>query len=251
MGRANETKIGIDGKVRKAVINSGAMILMMSKGYCEEHGYEVQPLDLLVPIEGSRGADVPYLGYVEVRVHNPGIHSFDQDILMLISHTTTHYHQRVPIQVGSYIIDEVTNCLSEDELQSLSQSWKLAYVSTIISKAALISDLEFDLEQVKGKVVTSKKVKIPAFQTMIVKGLTKVTGHQKHIHVLVEPSPKCTSVFVPRNTSELRPGGSIVTVGLRNLSEKDITLESCTEIGTVTTANIVPSVQVGNEQNMD
>ena len=44
------------------------MISMMSKGYCDEHGYEIQPLDWLVPIEGSGGADVPYLGYVEVRM---------------------------------------------------------------------------------------------------------------------------------------------------------------------------------------
>ena len=51
---------------------------------------------------------------------------------MLISLTTTHYHAWVPIQVGSQIIDQVTNCITEDELQPLSQSWKLAYVSTII-----------------------------------------------------------------------------------------------------------------------
>ena len=44
---------------------------------------------------------------------------------MLISHTTTHYHIRVPIQVGSQIIDQVTNCITEEESQSLSQSWKL------------------------------------------------------------------------------------------------------------------------------
>ena len=161
LGRANETKIKLDGIISKVLIDSSAMILMMSKGYCDEHGYEIQPLDYLVPIEGSGGADVPYLGYVEVRMCIPGIHSFDQNVLMLMSHTTTHYHQRVPIQVGSRIIDQVTSCISEDELQSLSQSWKLAYVSTIISKSALISDLEFDLGQVKGHVVTSKKVKIP------------------------------------------------------------------------------------------
>ena len=41
---------------------------MMSKGYCDEHGYEIQSLDRLVPIEGSGGADVPYLGYLEVRM---------------------------------------------------------------------------------------------------------------------------------------------------------------------------------------
>ena len=111
LDRANETEIKIDGIISKALIDSGAMISMMSKGYCDEHGYEIQPLDHLVPIEGSGGADVPYLGYVEVRMHILGIHSFDQDVLMLVSHATTHYHQRVPIQVDSHLIDQVTNCL--------------------------------------------------------------------------------------------------------------------------------------------
>ena len=110
------------------------MISVMSKGYCDEHRYEIQPFNRLVPIEGSGGADVPYLGYVEVRMHIPGISSFNQDVHMLISHTTTCYHRRIPIQVGSCIIDQVTNCIIEKELQSLFQSWKLAYVSTIISK---------------------------------------------------------------------------------------------------------------------
>ena len=68
LGRANESEIKIYGKINKALIDSGAMILMMSKGYCEEHRYEIQPLDWLVPVEGSVAAHVPYLGYVEVRM---------------------------------------------------------------------------------------------------------------------------------------------------------------------------------------
>ena len=130
----------------------------------------------MVPIEGSGGADVSYLGYIEVRMQILGIRSFDQDVLMLISHTTTHYHRRVPIQVGSWIIDQVTNCITEEELQSFSQSWKLAYMSIFISKSSEVSDQEFDLDEVKGKVVTTKKVIVPAFQTVIPRGLTKVTG---------------------------------------------------------------------------
>ena len=55
LGRANEPKIEIDGKISKALIDSGAMISMMSKGYCDEHRYEIQPLDWLVLIEGSGG----------------------------------------------------------------------------------------------------------------------------------------------------------------------------------------------------
>ena len=93
LDRANETDVEIDRIISKALIDSGVMILMMSRGYCENHGYEIQPLDHLVLIEGSGGADAPYLGYVEVRMHIPGINSFDRDVLMLISHTTTHYHK--------------------------------------------------------------------------------------------------------------------------------------------------------------
>ena len=45
LGRANETEIEINGKISKALIDSGATISMMSKGYCDEHGHEIQPLD--------------------------------------------------------------------------------------------------------------------------------------------------------------------------------------------------------------
>ena len=98
------------------------------------------------------GASVPYLGYVGVRMHIPDINSFDRDVLMLVSPTTTKYHKRVPIQVGSQVINQVTSCISEEELQSLSQSWKTAYVSTIISKTISISDPDFNLDQVKGSL---------------------------------------------------------------------------------------------------
>ena len=56
---------------------------------------------------------------------------------MLVSSTTTQYHERVPIQVGSHVIDQVTSCIFEEELQFLSQSWNMAYVSTIILKATI------------------------------------------------------------------------------------------------------------------
>ena len=66
LGRVNESEI--DGKIGIALIDSVAKISMMSREYCDKHGYEIQPLDQLVPIEGSGGTDVPYLGYVEVKM---------------------------------------------------------------------------------------------------------------------------------------------------------------------------------------
>ena len=56
--------------------------------------------------------------------------------------------------------------------------------------------------------------------------------------------------MVPGNTSELIPGGSGVAVVLRNLSGRDVTLEPHTEIGMVTAANIVPSIQIPSKQDL-
>ena len=102
--------------------------------------------------------------------------------------------------------------MSEEELQSLSQSWKTAYVSTIISRTIAISDPDFNLDQVKGSVVIGEEVTIPASQITVVKGLTTITGHCKCVHVLVELSPKCMNVFILGNTSEMKPGNSNIEV---------------------------------------
>ena len=42
-GRANESEIEIDGKIGIALIDSVAMMSMMSREYCDKHGYEIQP----------------------------------------------------------------------------------------------------------------------------------------------------------------------------------------------------------------
>ena len=129
----------------------------------------------------------------------------------------------------------------------MSQSWKVAYVRTVILKATSVSDREFDLDHVRGRVVTSEEVTIPASQTIVVKGLTMITGHHKCVHVLMEPSPKCVSVFILGNTSELKPGKPEVEVVIQTRSEKDVKLKACTEIHTISTANIVPTTHISND----
>ena len=132
----------------------------------------------------------------------------------------------------------------------MSQSWKTAYVSTIILKAISISDPDFNLYQVKGSVVISEEVTIPALQITVLKGLTTITGHHKCIHVLMESSPKCMNVFILGNTSELKPGNSDIKVVIQNRSGRDMKLKAGTEIGTVMAANIVPTMQVSNDSDV-
>ena len=90
----------------------------------------------------------------------------------------------------------------------------------------------------------SEEVTIPALQITVVKGLTTIMGHQKCLHVLVELSTKCTTVFILGNTSELKPGNSNIEVVIQNRSGRDVKLKPGTEIGTVTATNIIPTTQV-------
>ena len=104
---------------------------------------------------------------------------------MLVSHTIAHYHQQVPLQVGIWIIDHVVKYIMEEELISLAQSWKLAYVNTVLSKSSQARevDKEFDLNQVKGNVIVTKEVTIPTFQTRVVKDLMSHWTSQACSHI--------------------------------------------------------------------
>ena len=76
-------------------------------------GIRYNPWISWFPIEGSGGATVPYVGYVEVRMRISGIYSFDQDVLLLVSHTTTHCHLKSTITGVSHLVYSflhVTGC---------------------------------------------------------------------------------------------------------------------------------------------
>ena len=109
-------------------------------------------------------------------------------------------------------------------------------------KATSVIDPEFDLDHVRCRVVISEEVTIPSSQTTVVKGLTTITGHLKHVHVLMKSSHKYMNVFFLGNTSKLRPGNSDIEVVIQNWSEKDMKLKPGTEIGPVITANIIPTM---------
>ena len=65
---------------------------------------EVHPLGRLLELEGTGGSAIPYLEYIEVNLQIPGIKGYNEDVLLLVIPTTT-YSKKVPVMVGSKIID--------------------------------------------------------------------------------------------------------------------------------------------------
>ena len=79
-----------------------------------------------------------------------------------------------------------------------------------MSKAGVLKEPDFDLNQVKGKVKLTKTVVIKPFQTVHVSGLTECNQHFKRVNVIVESDPKREyGAAIPINGyTVLKPGSS-------------------------------------------
>ena len=99
IGHSNEAPLIIDGQEVATLIDSGAQVLSISAQLCEDLTLQIHPLGQLLKLEGTGGAAIPYLGYVEVNLQILGIKGYNKDVLLLVIPTMT-YSKTVPVVVG-------------------------------------------------------------------------------------------------------------------------------------------------------
>ena len=83
MGHANKVPVVVDGCEVTALVDLGAQVSNISAQLCKELGFKIQPLGHLLELEGTGGAAIPYLGFVEVNLQIPGIRGYNEDVLLL------------------------------------------------------------------------------------------------------------------------------------------------------------------------
>ena len=83
----------MDGYKVTALVDSGAQVSTISARLCEELDPEIQPLGQLLELEGTGGAAIPYLGFVEVNLQIPGVRRYNEDVLLLAIPTTTYFRK--------------------------------------------------------------------------------------------------------------------------------------------------------------
>ena len=218
VGCTNEAPVVMDGCEVAALVDLGEQVLTMSAQLCEELGLKIQPLGRLLELEGTGGAAIPYLGFVEVNLQILGIRRYNEDVLLLAIPTMT-YTERVPVMVGSKIIDKALSCMTVGELAKATATWWQAHFGAVMSGSLQLSHSsseklvmqnisedsdpvevqKYQLDGVKGAVCTTQKVTIPPFQTMTIKRNAGVKGHCMKVHVLMEPAlgPSCQQQWCP------------------------------------------------------
>ena len=102
------------------------------------------------------------------------------------------------------------------------------------------------LQLQKSTVKTTKPITLPLFSTTVVKGHTKIKSHGMRLNLIAEPPEIIQlppSVQCAHTYCYLEPGSNWVTIGLRNVSAKQITIPSWAVVYQVQLANMVPKTQ--------
>ena len=119
IGEVNKTDIKLEGQSFKALVDSGSMVSQMTNLLAKTLELPIKQLQTLIPMAGSGGITVPYLGYVEATLDIPEVKAFHEDCLFLVMNDY-NYGKRVPIMIGTLHIDMIINQAMKEELDKIS-----------------------------------------------------------------------------------------------------------------------------------
>ena len=173
-------------------------------------GIPINLIEQLLNIEGS-GDAIEYVGFIEADLSFPmGTQVFKTGALLLVL-PTTEYQKRVPVTIGTSLTDMAVDSLGTSDTSKLSTPWKTVCC------------------------VTQTRTKIQAVKLNLIAEPFK--------DIQLPSSIQCTPTYC-----NLEPGSNRVTVGLKNVSARKITVPSRTIVCQVQLANMVPPIQTPKEQ---
>ena len=179
----------MEGQEARALLDSGSQLSAISWTWVKKLKLEPKQLQSILWIEGSGGLEVPYLGYVEVRLKIPEVKAFDQDVLLLIVPDSAHT-QYTPITLGTPNIDVAIKLATEKELETLNKQWKRNLVATKLTmKEAQVLNVEETqiVSQLNSNVKLIRDTIMGPFKTVEMKGiLRKTPNHYKRMNVVVD-----------------------------------------------------------------
>ena len=243
VGSRNTAAIYMDGIATTALFDTGAEIQLVSKQFCEDNEWEIQPIEKLTECSTVSGEIFGYEGFVEVNVQIPG-RDFSEDHLFLVTSELSH-QKEIPVVLGTYFIaslSEYLHGIDETEFDSLDYPVKQAYLSWV--EATRIRK-EYGCEPPLGFVKTTKPVLIQAGMCKEIHGLTKIKHGGYTVNCISEPAigqqlPKGLKL-IP-GYSPLSPGSCRVSAVVENTTNGDITIPARATICQLGLANKIPKL---------
>ena len=243
VGSRNTAAIYMNCIATTALFDTGAEIQLVSKQFCEENEWEIQPIEKLTECSTMNGEVFGYEGFVEVNVQIPG-RDFSEDHLFLVTSEISH-QKEIPVVLGIYFIGSLSRYLhgiDKEEFDSLDYTVKQAYLSRV--EATRIRE-KYGCEPPLGFVKTTKPVIIQAGTSREIHGLTKIKHGGYAVNCISEPAighqlPQGLKL-IP-GYSPLSPGSCRVSTVVENSTGRDITIPARTTICQLGLANRIPKL---------
>ena len=255
VGSRNTAAIYMNGVATTALFDTGAEIQLVSKQFCEDNEWEIQPIEKLTECSTVSGEIFGYEGFVEVNVQIPG-RDFSEDHLFLVTSELSH-QKEIPIVLGTYFIESLSKYLhgiDKNEFDSLDYTVKQAYLSWV--EATRIRE-KYGCEPPLGFVKTTKPVLIQAGTSKEIHGLTKIKHGGYAVNCISEPAigrQLPNGLKLIPGYSPLSPDSCRVSAVVENSTGKDITIPARTTICQLGLANRIPKLiypgdDCDNDQN--
>ena len=150
------------------------------------------------------------------------------------------------VTISTSLTDVAVDSLGTLDQTKLTTPWKTVWCATHSHRKVKAQQIQTNM------VKTTKPITLPPFFTTIAWGHTKLKGHGMKLNWIAEPSKnnqlppsvQCTPTYC-----NLEPGSNWVTVGLRNVLAKQITILSRTVVCQIQLANMVPKLQTPKGQD--
>ena len=158
VGSRNTAAIYMNGVATTALFDTGAEIQLVSKQFCEDNEWEIQPIENLTECSTVNGEIFGYEDFVEVNAQIPG---------------------------RDFSENQYLHGIDKDEFDSLDYTVKQAYLSWV--EATRIRE-KYGCEPPLGFVKTTKPVLIQAGTSREIHGLTKIKHGGYAVNCISEPA---------------------------------------------------------------
>ena len=243
VGSRNTAAIYMNGVATTTLFDTGAEIQLVSKQFCEDKEWEIQPIEKFTECSTVNGEIFGYEGFVEVNVQIPG-RDFSEDHLFLVTSELSH-QKEIPVVLGTYFIEILSKYLhgiDKNEFDSLDYTVKQAYLSWV--EATRIRE-KYGCEPPLGFVKTTKPVLIQAGTSREIHGLTKIKHGGYAVNCIselaIDQQLPNRLKFIP-GYSPLSPGSCRVSAVVENNTDKDITIPARFTICQLGLANRIPKL---------
>ena len=146
VGQGTEASVYIQGVEAEALLDTGATISTVSKSFHELYLSHLPVHDLgeILTVECADGESLPYSGYIEADIFAPSVTKEEHPLpCLFLVVPDTRYNRRVPLLLGTNILEPLMMCTKASygprflQTHKLSVPWYLSFRSLVVRDAEL------------------------------------------------------------------------------------------------------------------